>query len=396
VTSDSEKVSDRILASTKEQDAVKLLQDLIRFETVNPPGNEGECIGFIADLLRGWGLEVEIWEREKGRGNVVAAVKGSERKPQLIYNGHIDVVVPGEGWTLPPFEGRVANGRVYGRGASDMKGGVAAFLMAARALLDSDARLRGDLVLTVVSDEENLGPLGTPYLIERGLRGDMAVVTEPTGLGVEVCQRGVFWFEVTTIGRTAHGGRPWLGINAIDKMTKVLQGLRRLESDLSSRKHPLLSPPTFSVGKIQGGTKTNIVAERCTVSVDRRTVPGETKDSVEQELAAMLQTIRKDDPEFNGELNVIHAVEPFEISEKQPLVETLTRCVRDVTGTSPKISGKNAATDASWLANLAKIPTVLFGPGDYKTSHTSDEHIEISKLMSGTRVLSLLAERLLR
>ncbi len=204
---------------------------MIREASVNPPGGERDCAEVVAKKLRGLGLEVELVEKEPGSTNVVARLKGTRGSPVLLYNGHIDVVPAGNGWSRDPFSGEIVEGRLYGRGTADMKSGVASMVAAAEAIVKSGFKLKGDLLITAVADEETGSLKGTRYLIERGLKADMAVVSEPTDLRVEIAHKGILWAEITTRGRGSHASRPHLGVNAIDKMHAII----RLSMRSSSR-----------------------------------------------------------------------------------------------------------------------------------------------------------------
>lgn len=204
---------------------------MIRATSVNPPGGERECAQVVYDELRGLGIDAELVEKAPGRTNVVARIKGEKGKPTLLYNGHIDVVPPGNGWTKNPFGAEVRDGIMYGRGTADMKSGMASMVAAMEAIVKSGISLGGDLVLTAVADEETGSVYGTRHLIERGLRADMAVVSEPTNLRIEVAEKGILWAEITTHGRGCHDSRPGLGVNAIDGMVEVIEELRDVPLD---------------------------------------------------------------------------------------------------------------------------------------------------------------------
>jgi acetylornithine deacetylase/succinyl-diaminopimelate desuccinylase family protein len=330
----------RLANSPDKNEIVNVLQELIRFKTVNPPGNESECAGYVVDYLRDAGATVATFEPEKGRTSVVATIRGSERSPSLLLNGHMDVVAAGEDWTIDPFEGVVQDGKVIGRGAADQKSGIAAAMVAAKAILESDVKLKGDLIVEAVADEESLGPLGTRYLLNKGIKADMAINTEPTNLRIEVAQRGVLWLEVKTKGRAAHGGRPWVGISSIYQMVDFLTRIKKLERDLSSKKHPLVASPTINVGTIEGGMRINVVPSSCTVKVDRRLIPGETSNDALSEIRTVLEQASEADTNFKAELKVLLSMDPFETPKDHPMVTALQEATMFVSGTPAEIAGE--------------------------------------------------------
>jgi acetylornithine deacetylase/succinyl-diaminopimelate desuccinylase family protein len=388
-------IQKRIVSNINKDNAIELTKVLVGFKTVNPPGNERECAEYIAEKMKSLGLSVKLEEKHTGRGNCVATIKGSKGKPTLIFNGHIDVVAPGDGWQTDPFKGVVINDKIYGRGTSDMKAGIAAMMTAIESLVEAKVELQGDLVFTAVADEESLGPLGTKFLVEQGLRGDMAIVGEPTNMQVETAERGVLWTEIITEGKSAHGGRPWLGINAIYKMNEVINALRKLEQELGQKRHPLVRSPTISVNVINGGNRINVVPDSCSILVDRRTIPGESIETAIAEINGILEKQRSEDPSFKASLRIINCAEAFEISQEETIVQSLSKAIHLVTGQRPRLKGKDACTDAHILVTKAGIPTALFGPGLAETAHTNCEYVEITNIVEAAKVYALVAHDIL-
>jgi len=379
------------LADHVDGDSVKnLLVDMIREASVNPPGGESGCANVVADKLRGLGLDVELVEKEKGRTNVVATLKGTKRKPVLLYNGHIDVVPVGNGWTRDPFAGEIVDGVLYGRGTADMKSGVASMVAAAEAIVKSGAKLKGDLVITAVADEETGSAKGTRHLIERGLKAAMAVVSEPTDLRIEIAHKGILWAEITTKGKGSHASRPHLGVNAIDKMNAIINALHEIKLE---GYNPLFDvpQPVLSVTTITGGTKINVIPDQCKIEFDRRLLPGETPEFALKQIKDAGAKVKAKDPTLDATIKVQEEWPPMEVAPEEKIVQTLARVVEARTGAKPKFYGKAAGTDASWLVRDAKIPTVLYGPGDPRFSHTPDEHVELSKVTEAARVFAVLA-----
>jgi len=367
-----------------------LLRDMIREASVNPPGGESGCAEVVANKLRGLGLDVELVEKEQGRTNVVARLKGTRGSPVLLYNGHIDVVPAGNGWTRDPFGGEIVDGKLYGRGTADMKSGVASMVAAAEAIVKSGARLKGDLLITAVADEETGSEKGTRHLIERGLKADMAVVSEPTDLRVEIAHKGILWAEITTKGKGSHASRPHLGINAIDKMHTIITALKEIEL---LGWNPLFDvpQPVLSVTTISGGTKNNVIPDQCRIEIDRRILPSETPEFARKQIEDAIVRAKAKDPTINALFKVQEEWPPMEVNPDALIVQSLVKVVEARTGFRPKLFGKAAGTDAAWLVRDAKIPTVLYGPGDPRLSHTPDEHVALSKVEEAARVFAVVA-----
>ena len=219
--------------------------------------------------------------------------------PTLLFNGHMDVQPPGHQWTRDPFAATVEGRQLYGQGAMDMKAGLTAIVFAVDSLRRAGRRLAGNVVVTAVADEVCGGHLGTGYLVANGLvQADMAVVCEPTGDTVRIAHRGALWLEIEVAGKSAHGGRPWLGVNAVSKAARIITALEdQLVPSLKHRTHALLPAPTINIGTIEGGTKTNLVADRAVIKIDRRMVPGEDADTAQAEVVEVCQAIRTADSE---------------------------------------------------------------------------------------------------
>ena len=374
--------------------ASTLLRNMLRAASINPPGGERECAEVVYEKLRGLGLEVEYIERVSGRTNVVATLRGTGEGPKLLYNGHIDVVPTGNGWTKEPFGADVVGNMMYGRGAADMKSGVASMVTGIEAIVKSGIKLKGDLILTAVADEETGSVNGTRFLIDRGLKADMAVVSEPTDLRVEIAQKGILWAEITTHGSGAHASRPHLGVNAIDGMREVLEALKGVR--LEGRNELFDVPqPVMSVTTISGGTKINVIPDMCTIGIDRRLLPGESPDKAMKDITDAIDGIKSRNPSLKTSIKVIEEWPPMETAPGEKVVKSLVDTVQSVTGVKPGLWGKAAGTDAAWLVRDAKIPTVLFGPGDPRRSHTPDEYVDLEKVTIAGRVFAALAANIL-
>jgi acetylornithine deacetylase len=349
----------------------ELAARLVAIDSVNPslvPGGAGERE--IADLVAAWcrdrGLEVEVVGDE--RPSVIAVRPGSGGGRSLLLNGHLDTV--GVAGMVAPFEPRIEGGRLYGRGAYDMKGALAAALVAAAELPD----LRGDVIVTAVADEE-LGSVGTEAALER-VRADAAIVVEPTELQLSVAHRGFVGFEIETEGVAAHGSRSDLGVDAIAKMGPVLVGLARLQDDLSARAaHPLLGTPSVHASLIEGGQEMSSYPAHCVLTGERRTLPGDTVVDVERELHEIAD---------GGTVRVGPSREPYEAPRDHPFVELVGRAAR----TDERV-GALFWTDAALIGG-AGIPTVLFGPAG-AGAHAAVEWVDLESLERVREVVTAVA-----
>lgn len=383
------------MRNVNENDVVRLLKDIVGCNTVNSPDSfEGErmCCGVLQDYLKEAGVETEIIEYKNEHANVVGRIRGRSQGQSLLLNGHIDTVDIGEGWTKDPF-GRIENRKMYGRGTSDMKSGVAAAAAALKAVRLADIRLDADIVFTGVADEESAGPAGTRLMLEKGITADAAIVTEPTDLQIDIAQRGILWLKVSTMGRAAHGGRPWLGKNAIEDMMEFLQRLRKLEAELVGRKHPMVLSPSINVGTIRGGTRVNVVPDQCEICIDRRTIPGETTVEALSQIEEIVQDLQDSKRVEFKAIEIMGESDAFEIPIQHRIVSALREAFKIECKMEPKLSGKDATSDAALLFR-AGIPTALFGPGQYQVSHTANEFVEIDKVVMGTRILAVACAQL--
>jgi acetylornithine deacetylase len=344
----------------------RLVSELVAIDSVNPelvPGAAGEAeIGrFVAGWLEEAGLDVELEDVAPGRPNVVAIARGSGGGRSLMLNAHMDTVgVAGMG---APFEPRVEDGRLFGRGSYDMKASLAAIMVAGSEARRHD--LRGDVLVTAVCDEE-VASIGTARIAER-FEADAAIVAEPTELRLALAHRGFVAFELETAGRAAHGSRPDLGIDAIARMGHALVRLEALDRRLrSAPSHPLLGSGSLHASLISGGQEYSSYPERCLLEGERRTVPGESVSDVEQELRELLG-------DFDGRARVTFAREPFEVGAEEPIVELVRRHAGE-----PEIVGVPFWADSALLAD-AGIPTVVFGPAG-EGAHAAVEWVDLASV----------------
>ena len=368
---------------------VSILQELIRCPSVNPPAETIKCAQVVADILRRNDIEANIVEAQHGVANVVALLAGKENGKRILLNGHMDVVAPGEGWTMDPFGGEVSNDLIYGRGACDMKSGIAVMLAAIIAFKRSKQPFSGEIIFTAVGDEETGSRFGTKYLLEQGIADDvdLAIVTEPTDLAIELGNRGLRWFDISVKGLACHAGRPHLGINAVQYASKIVEAIYRIKFVHRDDRFEI-PQPSISITMINGGTQVNVVPNRCRLAVDRRMIPGETTDSVMHELETAISSATEDQPDIEVEIHVrSESWDAYLISEEEPVVVLLKQAHFAITGEQPTIRTKLACTDASHIFHQAGIPVALYGPGIAGKSHQVDECVPINNLIVATEVL---------
>lgn len=338
------------------------LSDLIAIPSINPdlaPGAMGEAqlAEYCATFMRDAGLRVEVQEAAPGRPNAIGILAGAGGGRSLMLNGHMDTV--GVEGMPQPFTARREGSRIWGRGSVDMKGSVAAMLWTAKAIARAGVRLKGDLIITCVADEE-YASLGTEA-IARAYTADAAIVTEPTDLDLCLAHRGFMWIEIETKGRAAHGSRPNEGVDAIAHMGRVLVALEAYAQELAVRPHPpLVTPPSVHASIIEGGRELSVYPDGCVLKIERRTVTGETRHSVMAEMDALLGQLAAADPTFQAEARFLFSREPFETAADDPIALTVAAAIESALGRPPQIIGQTFWTDAA-LLQAAGIPTVLFG-----------------------------------
>ena len=372
-------------------DGVALLKELVRIDSRNPslasgaPG-EAPIARHLCAILAAWGFEATMTEAAPGRPNVVARLSGSGGGRSLMFNGHLDVVGV-EGMTHAPFDATEMNGRIYGRGASDMKGGVAAMCAAAARVKGT---LRGDLIICGVADEE-WKSIGTASLIAAGIRADAAIVTEPTRLAIMPAHKGFAWIDLTVHGRAAHGSRWDLGVDAIRHAGILLAELDRFDTeDLPKRKHALLGRPSLHAGVIEGGLGLSTYPDKCIVRVERRTIPGETASEALREIEAAIDGVRSRRPDVTADASLMFSQPPSDVATNAPIVTALATALNGE-GLGAPIAGMSAWTDAA-LLNESGIPAICFGPGDMGLAHAAEEYIEVDEIERATAVLASLAK----
>ncbi|HLW58809.1 MAG TPA: M20 family metallopeptidase [bacterium] len=369
------------------QEAVALLAECVRAESVNPPGNEERVTSLLSRRFEREGLPVELHRLSPGRANLVARLRGSGGGPTLVLSGHTDTVPPGEApWQHGPWSADLAGDRLYGRGACDMKSGLAAMVLAVLLLRRRGVPLRGDLVLAASAGEE-VDCLGARSFIDTGgLSGvDAIVVGEPTGGEVAIAHKGALWLRLTTRGQTAHGAMPERGVNALLLMHRVIDRLERFR--LPADAHPLLGQATMSINTIQGGHSVNVVPDRCRAEVDMRTVPGLDHAGLERDVRGALGDLG-----FPVEVEVLTSRPPVQTDPEAPVVR-LAREVVTRDGTAPRAPvGLAYFTDASVYQPALKVPVVVYGPGEASVCHQPDEWVALPAYLEAIRFYAALAQ----
>jgi acetylornithine deacetylase/succinyl-diaminopimelate desuccinylase family protein len=374
---------------------VELTKDLIRIPSENPPGNQKPIADFIERRMKEIGMEVDRYDYQPNKPNVVGKLVGKNETPVLMLNGHVDTVPAGdlERWTTGAFEAAERDGRIYGRGACDMKGGVAAMICAAEEIANLGLDLKGTLLVACVVDEEVTG-YGTKDLLDRGYTADFGIVCEPTALQLELATKGALEFEVVTRGKPAHASNPRKGINAIYNMSKICLAFQDYLAELEKVQHPLVGKASISVGKIEGGTARNVVPEKCRIEAERRILPGEKMEDVVSGLRKVFGRLQREDPELRLDYNVLLECEPSETPADSLIVRKSAEAVSEVTGKEAVIANSAATTDMRFLVNQGRISTINLGPGG-GAAHIFDEYIETEQLTDATKIYSMIAQKLL-
>ena len=371
-------------------DAVALTQALVAIDSRNPalatdgPG-ESSCARALAEILTDWGFRVALQDSGEGRQNVIARI-GPSGARSLLFNGHLDTVGV-EGMVHAPWDPVIRSGRLFGRGSTDMKGGVAA--MCAAAARAASAGLAGEIIVAAVTDEE-FQSAGTLAMLASGVRADAAIVTEPTRLAVCPAHRGFAWLELVVLGRAAHGSRHDVGVDAIALAALVVAELEAFQQEvLTTRSHPLLGRPSLHASLVSGGLGLSTYPDRCAVTFERRTIPGETAADFTREVEEACARVRARRPELVAEVRPTFSQGPNNVAPDHPIVGALTRALESAARPAP-IEGLSCWTDAA-LLTAAGIPAICFGPGDIALAHAAEEYVDVPEIEGAVDVLERLA-----
>ena len=382
-----------VLDRIDEELLVRITQQLLQATGQNPPGEEAATVAALSAAGIELDLEVIATRVEPGRDNLSITLAGGNG-PGLLLLGHTDVVPVGDGWTKDPFGGEVIDGRIYGRGASDMKGGLASALVALAAL--RGVELTGPVELAALMDEEETGK-GIRSYVGTASRSWLGCITaEPTDLQTIIGARGDSYLRVEIHGRACHAGNPDDGANAIYGAVAIVAEIERLHTELATAPHPLLGPATWSVGQIQGGTGGSIVPAECVIVADRRLLPGESPAEVLADLKARVAALKLEERGLTVDLEMPMEMPAFETSPEADLVRITDASLADAGGPSLPLGGWTAACDGGFIARDLDVPVVVLGPGSVTTqAHRADESVAIEELLIAARAYALTALRLL-
>jgi len=393
---------ERIAEWFTEAEVVTLTQEMIRIPSDwDQPLREKHVLDYICRFLDQHGIEYRISPVEDQRYNIIATYRGQDtvNGKSLLLNGHVDTV-PAYEMEFAPFEGFLEGGYIHGRGAVDMKGAVAAMIIALVVCKRANIALAGDLIFTAVVGEEGRSE-GTESLVLQGFKADGAIVGEPSNFDFAIGHRGLEWIELIVHGKIAHSGVAEQGVNAIRNATKLITALdAELGPILKERFNPYTGPSILNYGRIEGGTQPSTVADKCKIQIDRRYVPGETLDQVIGEIQAVIDQLAAEDPEFRAELTFMEenamtklAHVPMMTDPSDEVVSTLTQSIASVTGRTPTMSTRRGWTDGGLLSHYLGIPTVICGPGDISYSHAKNERIAVEQLVQAVEIYVQTAVR---
>jgi acetylornithine deacetylase len=406
------KVLDKIDESRDQ--AIGFLQKMIAIPSVT--GDEARIQKFLADYLASLGLAVDVWETDweglkkhpayrpvargyEGRPNIVATLKGTGGGRSLLLNGHTDVIPVGggEGWSDDPWSATIKNGRIYGRGSADMKSGVASHIMAMECLLAAGIKPKGDVLLDIVVDEEVSGH-GTLDTVIRGYKADAGISGETSGLAVQPACIGRIWFEIEIHGKPAGIQKRYEGISGIELGNKIVKAVNDLEATrVATVRHPLYPKPLDTlpcmIGSFSAGNYPSAFPANCLLKGSIGTVPGEDHEGVKQSLVEQIARAATEDPWMKLHPPKVRFVgydaEASEIPRDHPIVATVCKNYKEITGRDPEISGRQGAADTRFLNRYANTPTVIFGPGSTAVMHADDEYVSIDDYMTAIKVMAL-------
>jgi acetylornithine deacetylase/succinyl-diaminopimelate desuccinylase len=377
---------------------VDLLRELIQAPSyIGLPRQEEKAVAVLAKFFETRQIEFSTTEVRPGRPNLLATLRGPKSGRHLVFCGHTDTVAPNTITTMEPFAAEIRDGRIYGRGAVDMKGPVAAMASALVALKNLQLMEKGSVTLAAVIDEE-MESLGAEALIRSGITADGAIVGEPTSNQIAIGHKGLEWLEIEFLGKATHGGTPEKGVNAISAAAGFVRLVEEeLVPQFQKRRHPVLGAPTINMGTIHGGDQPSTVAARCKIQLDRRWVPAETIEQVFGELEEILSRVREAMPGLStglrrvpgGMATMVHG--PLEISPDHPLVLAAQKARVEIYGQAGVLTAFPAWTDAALLAREAKIPSLVCGPGDLSLAHSAEESIAIAEVEEAVRLYALAA-----
>lgn len=384
-----------LVGAVQEAELVEYCREMVRIKSVNPPGDEMAMAEYVANVLKSIGLEVKLLKHSSSRASVLAILRGSGQVPALLYSAHLDTVPLGaEQWIHEPFAAETLDGKIWGRGSADMKGGLAALLVMAKIMANSGLSIKGDLIFAITAGEE-VDSLGAKSVASYPDLGPVQaiIVPEPSYNDIYIAEKGALWLEISTYGKTAHGSMPALGKNAVMMMVELIKGLENFFIPFES--HAMLGGFSMSINTISGGIKTNVVPDRCVVSIDMRTVPGQDHHDIMARFQGLIKDLGKHDPDFKASIEISNDRPPIETSPEEPVVKMMVDIVADITGEIPIPKGVNYYTDAATLTPAFKAPMIICGPGHPGLAHQPNEYVEIEKLVQAAKIYTAATHQFL-
>lgn len=390
-----ENLKQEVLANIDREELIRLTKELCAIDTQNPPADYSISSEYMKKLYEELGLETCVFQGEGGKPNVGARWCGTgEKAEKIMFSGHMDVVPVGTGWHITnPLKVEEKDDYLYGRGVVDMKGSLIAQYLAVKALKKANINIKGDLYLFSTVDDETAGKMGLKYIINEGLdihgwaKPSFHILGEPTDLNLCTAFKGRMWIRIAVKGKSAHGGNPKAGINAIEKMMAFLKELLALPR----MSHALMGEDTINIGTIEAGSKTNVVPDSCVVTIDYRYVAPQSSQDIESKIKSVIDGIMAHDSDFVIEkFEVFERREPLEVDQTLGNMQVLKSITETVKGSATKFSGVLSAGDSYWTITNS-IPAVFFGPGSMSVAHTSKECINITELENACKIFALFA-----
>ncbi len=395
---------DNIVNNIDQKGVIQFTQDLVRIKSVFHPKKEGfneeKVAHFVANKLKGMGIEVFIDEAVPGRPNVIGIIKGKRNGRRLLFEAHTDVVTEGnpKEWKYPPFEAIIHEGKIYGRGACDTKGNLAAMIYAVKAIIDAKAEFKGEIILCIPVDEEGM-MLGIKHFIKQGWadKVDAAIICEPEENNICIYQKGALRVKIVVKGKMAHGAMPEAGINPNWGMAKILLELENLQQKEIKRlgKHKYLGYPSFTPtilkAPVQGEAQINVIPQECMSTIDIRTIPGQNHEIIKKSIMNIFKKLSKKDSNFQADMEVLEERPWTETSPEEPIVQATSKAFRHISKKEPIYNGVPGATDGTFLNSWKGIPIVTIGAGDRLIPHQVNEYVEIEELVETVKIYILTA-----
>lgn len=380
----------RKLADSEKKEMIRLLSKLIAEDTTNPPGNEWRAAEVVKKFFRKEKIAYRVFEKEKGRTNVIGYI--GKGKPELMVACHLDTVPAGSGWRTNPFRAKVSKGKVYGRGATDNKGPMAAMLIMGKIMKKFESKLRGKIILACVADEEVGSKYGMKYILDKKhVKPDFAVIpdVERKMREIYVAEKGLLFLKITSLGKQAHGSHPEKGVNAIWNMIEFLNLFKKYK--MKYKNEPIFKEPpgsTRNLGMISGGISTNAVPARCEAKIDMRYLPSQNAQELIKDVKKMIASVRRRNRHAEFLVEIIDSQKPVKVDEKNMLVRVIKKNAKSILGKEPGIYGMSGTTVSKPLVGKGVV-SVGFGPGDH-VAHIANEYIRLKELTDFTKILCLV------